>query len=141
MPNLAFISEKDYQSKLSDLFDNDRFSKILNFKIEPELIAFRKLLRETIGPNISNISLIKLNPLNTIANCYGSLKVHKPNLPLRPIFAGYSSLANPVEEYLKYIFEPLLDHCFYLVNSTKTFKNTFLNEIIFFTRTLTKLFL
>ena len=127
-PNIAYITETDYKSKLNDLFDNQHFSKIENFRIEKELVAFRKLLRETIGTNISNISLIKLFPLNTIAHCYGSLKTHKPGLPLRPITTGFSSLTAPVETYLANIFEPLLTNCSFLVKSTQEFKEKFLAE-------------
>ena len=65
-PSLAYISEADFASKLTDLFDNEKYLKIHNFKIETELIAFRLLIRETLQKNISNISLIKLAPLNTI---------------------------------------------------------------------------
>jgi hypothetical protein len=53
-PSLAYISETDYKTKLWDLFGNKNFSKIDNFKIETELVAFRLLLRETIKDNIFN---------------------------------------------------------------------------------------
>ena len=69
--------------------------------------------------------MIKLAPLNNIAHCCRSLKIHKENMPLRPIFTGYRSLTAPVEEYLKDIFEPLLENCDYLLKSTKDFKNQF----------------
>ena len=127
-PCLAYISEEEYKAKLCDLFDNEKFTRIQNFKIEKELKAFRLLFRATIGPFISNISLMKLAPLNTIAHCYGSLKAHKPLLPLRPIYTAYCALTNPVEEYLKKIFEPLLSKCDFLLSSTKDFKKTILAE-------------
>ena len=57
-------------------------------------------------------------------------------MPLRPIFTGYRSLTAPVEEYLKDIFEPLLENCDYLLKSTKDFKKSVLaNRINFNPRT------
>ena len=72
--------------------------------------------------------MIKLAPLNTIANCYGTLKIHKESMPLRPIFTGFSALTAPVEDYLRTIFEPLLSKCSFLIDSTISFKKAFLNK-------------
>ena len=113
---------------MSDLFDNNKFEKLNNFAIEPHLISYRQLLRETIGKTVNNIKLLNLNPTYTIAECYGTLKLHREGLPLRPICTGYLSFTNNVEEYIKNIISPLISECKFLVSSTKQFKERFLVE-------------
>ena len=123
---VAYINQKDYDSKVSDLFDNSRFEKFIDFKIEPHLIEYRKLLRETIGPCVNNIKMLNLHPTYTIADFYGTLKLHREGTPLRPICTGYLSFTNNVEEYIKEIISPLISECKYLVSSTKEFKERFM---------------
>ena len=127
-PKLCYITKKDYDKKLADLFMNNKFLKIDNFVIEKELIEFRKMLRETLGKNISNIKYLNLKPINTISEAYGQIKIHKVGYPLRPLVPGHSSLTNNVEKYLKPILNPLLKECKYLVDSTKAFKTKFMIE-------------
>ena len=127
-PNLCYITNVEYDKKLADLFVNKKFEKIENFVIEKELVAFRKLIRETIGTNISNIKFLDIKPKNTISEAYGQIKMHKVGQPLRPLVPGHSSLTNNVEKYLKPILAPMLKECSYLVNSTKEFKSRFMVE-------------
>ena len=131
-PNLCYITMKEYDKKLGDLFLNDKFELIHNFKIEKELVEFRKLIRETIGKNISNVKYLNLKPKNSISEAYGQIKMHKEGSPLRPLVPEHSALTNNVEKYIKPILSPLLKECSYLVNSTKEFKAKFMLEKIKF---------
>ena len=121
---------KEYDKKLGDLFLNDKFELIHNFKIEKELVEFRKLIRETIGKNISNAKYLNLKPKNSISEGYGQIKMHKEGSPIHSLVPGHSALTNNVEKYIKPILSPLLKECSYLVNSTKEFKAKFMLEKI-----------
>ena len=79
-----------------------------NFNIEPHLIKYRKFLRESLGKCVNNIKMLNLNPTYTIADCYGTIKLHREHHPLRPITTGYLSFTNSTEEYLKDIISPLI---------------------------------
>ena len=46
-PYIRYISEVDYQSKLKDLLYNEKYYKIEHFKIDPELVRYRRLLKDT----------------------------------------------------------------------------------------------
>jgi hypothetical protein len=71
-PSLAYILKADYESELTDLFDNEKYLKIHNFKIVTKLDAFQLLIRETLQNNFFTISLIKLATFNNIG--YVTLK-------------------------------------------------------------------
>ena len=125
-PKLCYITKTDYDAKLRDLFENQNFEKITDFKLEKELVAFRQLLRETIGKSVSNIKLLNLNPINSISEAYDQIKLHKSGFPLPPLVPCHSSLTNKVEQYLKSILALLLKKCTFMVDSTQKFKEKFM---------------
>ena len=84
-PNICYISKKDYDKKLSDIFDTENFEKLPNFKIVTELEAFRKIPTETLGRNVSNLKMLNLHPKNSISEAFGTIKMHKDGFPLRVV--------------------------------------------------------
>ena len=56
-------------------------------------------------------------------DCYGLVKLHKPDQPIRPIFTGYKSLTAGTDKFLVEKFSCLLNESKYEIQGPKDFKN------------------
>ena len=68
-----------------------------------------------------------MQPNVGIKKGFGLLKKHKINEPLRPIISSVNSLTEGAESFLAKIFAPFVKKCKYSVESTKQFKEKFLD--------------
>ena len=125
-PDIVLMKKSEYQAKLAEVLETDNFIKVESFNLETELASYRKLVRETVSENFGEIAKRNLDGQNSISNFYGNVKVHKSGYPLRPISAGFSSLTNKAENFLKNFFDPLLEKCTFLLKGMKEFKEVFL---------------
>ena len=106
--NICLMPQKDYLSKLHDLFDNENeFQKITNFDLFKTMAEFKNLLKTTINPSLGNISKLSIKPQSTISTLYGTVKDHKPNLPIRPIGTAFDSMTLGAENYISKLLAPL----------------------------------
>ena len=68
-----------------------------------------------------------MQPNVGIKKGFGLLKKHKINEPLRPIISSVNSLTGGAESFSATIFAPFVKKCKYSVESTKQFKEKFLD--------------
>ena len=70
--------------------------------------AYRNLLKCTMDGCVGQQNGFLLQPLSSIANFYGKVKVHKENWPIRGICTGYSHMVFGAETYFKKLLNPLI---------------------------------
>ncbi|UYV74010.1 hypothetical protein LAZ67_11001810 [Cordylochernes scorpioides] len=100
-----------YRSKMMDvLTDESTFIPIDEDAKLRTYQDFRKALLEQKRLSQINSEEFKLftSRLTTDAYIYGLPKIHKPNVPLRPIVACHRSPSAPLARYLSNFFSPLL---------------------------------
>ena len=118
--DLCYLPRHVYHSKLEDLFsDRSKFTPIEKICVEDEVTRFNTMLRNTIEQNLSTDTVKKLAPQHSIMDCYGTVKLHKPNSPLRPISTGFKSLTAGADDFLVKTFSKLLNDSNYEVTGPK----------------------
>jgi hypothetical protein len=120
---VVILNKNDYISKLNSILnDNTKFSKITElkskvaFRIEDKLNRFlNKLKNDSI---IDQDIYSKLHSTgSSFGIMYGCPKVHKNNVPLRPILAAYNLPNFNLAKYLVPILHPLTQNEYVINNS------------------------
>ena len=123
--DLQILSKSDYIDKLKDAFeDNSRFQKLPKSPLNSNLSKCQALVR-TMKPYINKKIHNNLAPYEQLKQCYGIIKKHKINSPIRPIVSSIGSITIGCEEYILGIIGKFNLECEYSLESTKDFK-TFL---------------
>ena len=95
--------------------------------LEVDLKKYRALVSQ-LSPHLTKGSKTLVKPEEGLKRGYGIPKLHKSGHPLRPIISSINSITSGAERFLKDLIRPVLEKCSYSVNSTKTFKEKFLND-------------
>ena len=121
---ISFVTQDPCTTKSLQnfFFDSSKFTPISNFEVTDEITRFNKLLSETIEQNLSTKTVRKLAPKHTIMDCYGTVKLHKSEAPLRPICTGYKSMLAGTDEFLAKTFGSLLNDSKYEILGPGDFK-------------------
>ena len=124
--NLCLMTKQNYEEKIKNVFsDTNKFRPTDHESISKHPINIRALIKK-LEPYVSKNDYYKMLPLEAPKQSYGTVKCHKPNLPLRPIVSTVDSACNGAEKYIQRIIKPLENLCTFSINSTKQFKNHFL---------------
>ena len=70
----------------------------------------------------------KIMPLDSVKKSYGTVKAHKPGMPLRPICSSINSVSSGAEKYILKILKPIEKLFEFTINSTKNFQKYFLEN-------------
>ncbi|UYV66784.1 hypothetical protein LAZ67_4002853 [Cordylochernes scorpioides] len=111
--NTVIMNQEDYRTKMHSLLNDDTTFSPISDEVSLSLVkVFRTSLLQLkkskdITPNdyrsfISNLS--------NSAYIYVLPKIHKPDVPLRPIIAYHLSLAYPLAKFLSNYLSPLLNN-------------------------------
>ena len=85
-----------------------------------------------LNPHLSKADNALIKPLEGQKRGYGVPKLHKTGHPLRPIISSINSITTGAERFLKNLICPILEKCEYSIDSTKSFKEKFLNDRVKF---------
>ena len=125
------IEEKSvYLEKVKQAL-SDNFKEVVNYNeksMKKDLVLYRTLLKSTFGKSMPNNQILKLYPTTSLSDAYGTVKLHKPNEPLRLIVTSYNSMIKNSEKFLKKFLKPLVNECSYSMKNTKTCKQKFLED-------------
>ena len=98
------IEEKSvYLEKVKQAL-SDNFKEVVNYNeksMKKDLVLYRTLLKSTFGKSMPNNKILKLYPTTSLSDAYGTVKLHKPNEPLRLIVTSYNSMIKNSEKFLK----------------------------------------
>ncbi|UYV81678.1 K02A2.6-like [Cordylochernes scorpioides] len=127
----VILDKTDYHSKmLIILEDQTTFKHISKEEKTRTYSSFKKELRKMHKErNISNEELKDfLSNMQTDAFIYGLPKIHKPNVPLRPIVAFYHSPTAPLSKFISTFLKPIIKQ----QNSPFSISNTttFIDELL-----------
>ena len=110
------LDKKDYVSKMENILMDESKFKILGPVESHDETArtekdFREYLASLKSKNLLSDAIIeRIRPVGSQrARMYGLPKVHKSDVPLRPILSTINTSARPVAEYLKEILQPIHD--------------------------------
>ena len=124
--NVCLLTKLDYDKKIKNVFsDKNKFLPIETEMVSKNPANVRTTIRK-LEPYVSKTEFHKMLPLESPKRAYGTVKCHKINFPLRPIVSSVDSACTGAEKYIQKILKPLENMCTYTVNSTKQFKNYFL---------------
>ena len=106
----VILNETDYNRKIQALInDKSKFKQMKEYPIEKRELCLQKYLRY-----LKNLGAFSEEVLNQIPLCgpnpswkYGLPKLHKDNMPLRPIVSGIGSYTHKLAKYLSNILKPL----------------------------------
>ena len=146
----VILNREDYWSKMESILSDTNKFKTLNddpikttFKQESTVRRFlRKLNKSKV---ISNEIFSKLAPTGSRPGIlYGLPKVHKPNIPLRPIVSSINSHSFNIAKLLVPLFLPI-SVSQYLINDTfsflqELFEQKFNNNVVMASFDVTSLF-
>ena len=123
--NCTVVMDKsDYESKLMVLLNDSATYKIVtknpNSAIEKRLNNFIRRLCE--GKKIcSDLFKLLRSCDSVLPRIYGLPKIHKPNVPLRPIVSFVGSATYNLSKFLKNVLSPLVGTTKYSVKNSKEF--------------------
>lgn len=125
------MNRSEYHQKMSSLVNDEQTYKKLDR--DPSQKLQRKLNNKLFTLHKANIFK---RPLYSKLRCsvaqapklYGLPKIHKENIPMRPIVSFCSSPTYELSKYLANILKPLTDHSRHRVINTEEFVNRIKNE-------------
>ncbi|XP_063590046.1 uncharacterized protein LOC134766927 [Penaeus indicus] len=125
---IVILNKRDYHQKLLDILnDHTKFKKITT-DISTHLLYLEEKLKRLLRTIKSSIGENTYNLLSTSGSrpglLYGLPKVHKHNLPLRPIISSIGTFNYNTAKFLVPILSPLTTNQYTIENST-----AFTNEI------------
>lgn len=98
----VLMNQIDYENKITEFLDNDNFKQITSDPTNKIQSSLKKQLKKStsilVDCQIKNLQV--KNP--TIPRLYGLPKIHKPNIPIRPIVAFNNAPAYKVSKFLNY---------------------------------------
>jgi hypothetical protein len=129
--NTTVVMDKiEYESKVNAMLSVGPYDKVRKdptAKVEKEIKGLLKVLLE--GKLIEKGTHNWLNPCNTRSpKLYGLPKIHKVDIPLRPIVCTIGSPTYPLAKYVSRILGPLLDGSEFVVRNSVNFVEI-LNEL------------
>ncbi|UYV83394.1 hypothetical protein LAZ67_23000867 [Cordylochernes scorpioides] len=124
--NTVIMNQEDYRTKMHDLLGDDTTFSPISDKVSLSLAkVFRTfLLQLKISKHITPDDYkLFISNLSNSAYIYGLPKIHKPDVPLRPIIAYHLSPAYPLAKFLSNYLSPLLNNHrnIYSIRSTPHF--------------------
>ena len=118
------MDKTDYHDKMDELVNDKQTYEVL--KRDPTPALQRKLnskllqLKKADAINIRRYNRLRC-PVPQPAKLYGLPKLHKPNVPMRPIVSFSGSPTYELSKYLTTILKPLTDESRHKLQSTETF--------------------
>jgi predicted GIY-YIG superfamily endonuclease len=122
---VVIMDKDDYVQKVQSLIsDKKKFKLLKDDPTEPRESSLQKFLRY-----LKNTGAISEETLNKVRPCgsnpsriYGLPKLHKPDVPLRPIVSGIGSYTHKLAKHLADILKPIATNK-YTVKDSFTFTN------------------
>jgi hypothetical protein len=119
---LPYYNESAYKEKISDLLEPEVYETLSKDSMAQIERKIRQLLikqHKTVFP----VALKrKLSPYhNKHPHLYGLPKIHKPDIPLRPIVSSIDSPCYAMSEFLHKILTPVVGNTDSFVNNTQHF--------------------
>ena len=144
--NVVILNKSEYIAKMLTIInDNSKFKYLgpvkefdKTLKIEKEICFVLKDLLNKKEISLVIFDLVK--PIGSVRpRLYGLPKIHKPDVPLRPILSMIKSPQHKITKLLNFLLEPVLQNFFtrYTVKDSFTFveeiqklnaKNTFMSS-------------
>ena len=118
------MDKTDYHDKMDELVNDKQTYEVL--KRDPTPALQRKLnskllqLKKADAIDIRRYNRLRC-PVPQPAKLYGLPKLHKPNVPMRPIVSFCGSPTYELSKYLTTILKPLTDESRHKLQSTETF--------------------
>ena len=118
------MDKTDYHDKMDELVNDKQTYEVL--KRDPTPALQRKLNSKLLQlKKADTIDIRRYNrlrcPVPQPAKLYGLPKLHKPNVPMRPIVSFCGSPTYELSKYLTTILKPLTDESRHKLQSTETF--------------------
>ncbi|XP_069983746.1 uncharacterized protein [Penaeus vannamei] len=127
---VVILNKQDYHQKLLSILDDHSKFKKITTKISTHLLYLEDKLKRLLRAIKPSIGESTYNFLSTSGSqpgrLYGLPKVHKPNIPLRPIISSIGTFNYNTAKFLVPIISPLTTNQYTIENST-----AFANEIIY----------
>ncbi|XP_037791227.1 uncharacterized protein LOC119586540 [Penaeus monodon] len=125
---VVILNKCDYQHKLLNILSDRTKFKRITIEVSTHLLYLEDKLKRLLRTIKSSINENTYNFLSTSGSrpglLYGLPKVHKPNIPLRPIISSIGTFNYNTAKFLVPIISPLTANQYTIENST-----SFANEI------------
>ncbi|XP_037772658.1 uncharacterized protein LOC119568271 [Penaeus monodon] len=125
---VVILNKCDYQHKLLNILSDRTKFKRITIEVSTHLLYLEDKLKRLLRTIKSSINENTYNFLSTSGSrpglLYGLPKVHKPNIPLRPIISSIGTFNYNIAKFLVPIISPLTANQYTIENST-----SFANEI------------
>ena len=126
---MAIFDLNDYIQILINVFTPDKFVSLPRNPLKSDITKFRALAFE-LEPYLANTDTILISPIEGLKRAYGLPKLHKVDIPVRPIVSSINSVTSGAEIFLKRLIQPILEQCTFSCNSTKDTVGLFyLNQV------------
>jgi hypothetical protein len=109
----------EYEKKLEEVFSTN-FNVLEKNPLKNNISLLNNILLKC-RPFISDQTYFQMKGSHRNKTAYGILKLHKENVPLRPIVSCQNCISSGLEEFLYPIIKQLLPFAKYSVDSTKSF--------------------
>jgi len=119
---VVIVNKCDYKQKLMDILNDQIKFKRISTEISTHLLYLEGKLNRLLRTIKSSISLNTYNSLLSSGSrpgvLYGLPKVHKPNIPLRPIISSIGTFNYNAAKFLVPVISPLTTNHYTIDNST-----------------------
>ncbi|XP_013773626.1 uncharacterized protein LOC106458646 [Limulus polyphemus] len=105
--SIVILEVKYYNTMIKQLLDKHQYKKITNDPTEKTNLVINRTLNKLKKQNLINEELSLRTNENSPPQFYGLSKVHKPNIPLRPIVSIINSPCHQLATFLVPILSPL----------------------------------
>jgi len=123
---VVILNKCDYEQKLMDILSDKTKVKQITTKISTHLLYLEDKLNRLLRTIKASININTYNSLMTSGSrpgvLYGLPKVHKPNIPLRPIISSIGTFNYNTAKFLVPIISPLTSNQYTIDNSTSFVK-------------------
>nr|XP_027215931.1 uncharacterized protein LOC113808661 [Penaeus vannamei] len=123
---VVILNKCDYEQKLMDILSDKTKFKQITTKISTHLLYLEDKLNRLLRTIKASININTYNSFMTSGSrpgvLYGLPKVHKPNIPLRPIISSIGTFNYNTAKFLVPIISPLTSNQYTIDNSTSFVK-------------------